>query len=68
MTATDTEPGLDLGAYARVVRRRWYVVLLGGLVGVALAWGYLVVQPPQATASALVNVTVISDDPCELVR
>ncbi len=49
--------GATLGEYSGAFRRRWWVVALGSVFGLALAAGYLLIAPKTyiATASVLVN-------------
>ena len=70
MVTEDLDEGrsLELGYYAAVVRRRWYVVLAGLIVGVLGGFGYLYVTPKMATATATVNVNVISSAPFDITR
>lgn len=60
----DLEEGrsLDLGYYGAVLRRRWRVLLAGLLLGVIASAAYLGVAPKMATATATVNLNVISSD------
>ncbi|MGC4110228.1 MAG: hypothetical protein QM747_07345 [Nocardioides sp.] len=46
-----------------MVRRRWYVVVAGLLVGVLGAFGYLQTASRTATATASVNINVFSSTP-----
>jgi uncharacterized protein involved in exopolysaccharide biosynthesis len=59
---------VDVGRYVSVLRRRWLVILATTLVGLGLALAFLAVRPPLATATALVNVNVISADPFDNAR
>ena len=59
---------VELGRYLTTLRRRWLTVLLCGAIGAALALGYLALRPPEATATALVNVNVISAEPFNYQR
>ncbi len=49
--------GATLGEYSGALRRRWWVVVLGALVGLGLAAAFLLVAPRTyiSTASVLVN-------------
>lgn len=59
----DGNASLELGRYARILRRRWRVVVLGGLIGLLAAGGYLLLRPVTYSSSALVAVNVISSEP-----
>lgn len=59
---------LSAGRYARVVARRWVVVVLMMLLGAGLAAAYLTLRPPMATASTLVNLNVIAQEPFNIQR
>ena len=59
----DEGRSLELSHYVGVVRRRWYVVLVGLLVGVLGGLGYLSATPKSFTATSSVNVNVISSQP-----
>lgn len=61
-------PSIEAGRYVRVLRRRWAVVLVLALLGLALAEAYLFLKPRQATASALVTVSAISSEPFNTTR
>lgn len=61
-------PSFELGRYARVLRRRWLVVLLCTLVGLALALAYALLAAPRVTATALVKIDVINSDGFESQR
>jgi capsular polysaccharide biosynthesis protein/MinD-like ATPase involved in chromosome partitioning or flagellar assembly len=59
MVSTPTRPaagGLRLGDYVRLVRRRWWVILLGLLVGLSGAYAYQQTQTPEYTSTASVQV------------
>lgn len=69
MTSLDTTaPTAELGRYVRAVIRRWRVVLVFALLGAVLAAAYLAARPTQATASALVSLNIISQDPFDTQR
>jgi len=59
----DEGRSIDLGHYGAVLRRKWKIVVAGVVLGVLLAVAYLVVMPTTATATAAVNVNVISSSP-----
>jgi len=56
--------GATLGEYAGAFRRRWWVVALGAVLGLALAAAFLLVAPKTyvATSSVLVNPIGIEFD------
>lgn len=62
---TEMEEGRsrELGYYGAVLRRRWRVVVSCLLLGVLLGAGYLTVASKTYTATATVNVNVISSQP-----
>jgi capsular polysaccharide biosynthesis protein len=51
-----------LSDYGKVVRRKWRLVVVGILIGLALAGTYLFVTPKTYTATATVNVTSTPTD------
>ncbi|HET8666252.1 MAG TPA: hypothetical protein VFM08_18195 [Nocardioides sp.] len=53
---------LDLGYYGAVLRRRWRAVVVGLLVGMLAGGAYLAMASKSATATATVNLNVISSD------
>jgi capsular polysaccharide biosynthesis protein len=59
---------LDLGQYVAVLRRRWYVVLAGLMVGVLGAFGYLSTASGSVTATATVNINVFSSAPFDFQK
>lgn len=61
--SAEQPPSLGLRHYATVLRRRWRVVAVVFVLGTAVAAGYLKLTSPQATASTIVNVSVISTEP-----
>lgn len=54
---------VGLGHYGRVIRRRWYVVVLGLVLGLLGGAVYLTLATRTATATATVNINVISSQP-----
>src|SRR5699024_12394232 len=56
-------PGLSLGQYASVLRGRWVLILITTVLGGLVAAGYLVLTPTMYTATAAVQINVISSDP-----
>jgi capsular polysaccharide biosynthesis protein len=59
---------LELSQYAAVVRRRWYVVVVGVVVGLVGAAALLSVTAKTVTATATVNINVISSAPFDLQK
>lgn len=68
MDHTDAPPSLSLRHYLQVIQRGWLVVLVSVLAGTAAAGAFLILVPPQATASALVSLNVITADPFNASR
>ena len=67
----DTDGGgstLGLLYYFRVLRRRWYAVPLGGLLGLGAAFGFLVITPSTSTAFTAIDLNVVSSDPFNVQR
>lgn len=64
----EPHPSLELAHYGRVLRRRAWVVALGALLGLLLAFAYLAVADRTVTATSTVNVNVISSDPFNPTR
>lgn len=65
MTASDTTaPPADLHDYGVLLRRQWWVLALGVLLGVAAAAGYTATQPTVYTSviDVLVTATGVEDD------
>ena len=56
-------PAVAIGDYVAVVLRRWRVVVLATLLGGGLAFGYLAVAVPEATATSVLAVSPIISDP-----
>ncbi len=54
---------LGLEYYGRVLRRQWLVIVAGVLLGGLTAGAFLVLTPSVATATADVNINIISTDP-----
>lgn len=65
---TANSQSISLGRYLTVLRRRRWAVVVGILLGVLAAVGYLLALPPKWTAATQVNITVISDDPFNAQR
>lgn len=61
--ASPGSPGVLLSHYVRVLRHRWAVPLVGALVGLLLAAAFLWVRPPLTTATATVQIDIISEHP-----
>lgn len=60
--------GTALGHYGHVLRTRWRAILIGGLVGLVLAGAVALVRPPTVTATAVLQVDVITTTPFALDR
>lgn len=65
---TEESPSLALGHYVAVLRRRWRVVLVVFILGIAAAVAYLQLVQRQATATTTVNISVISTAPFDATR
>ena len=52
----------ELSDYAAVLRRRWWIVVLAGFLGLAAAAAYTVLTPATYTSSATVYVRAMSTD------
>ncbi len=65
---TDPKASVELAHYARVLRRRFWVVLLGAAAGLLLALGYLALVDRTVTATTSLNINVISSDPFNPAR
>lgn len=63
MTETNMPATVSLGYYTRVLRRGWLWLVSGALLGILAALTTLQLLPPQATATALVSLNVITSDP-----
>src|SRR3712207_9214026 len=59
---------LELGYYWAVLRRHWFLLVLGALTGLALAFLYLLLGGRSVTASTSVDVRVITSDPFNVQR
>lgn len=68
MQQAGTGEGVALSHYFRVLQRRWWVVLLGALLGVWGALAYLWLVPQQVTATTTLSVNIITNDPFNLAR
>ncbi len=64
----DERRSLEFSHYVEVLRRRWYVVLTGLVLGVLAGLGYLAVTPKTVTATSTVNLNVISSAPFDNTR
>jgi len=64
----DPQTSVELAHYARVLRRRFWVVLLGAAAGLLLAVGYLALVDRTVTATTSLNINVISSDPFNPAR
>ncbi|MGO4105382.1 hypothetical protein AB4Y63_15635 [Leifsonia sp. YAF41] len=54
---------LGLEYYVRVLRRQWLVIVASVLLGGLIAGFFLLLTPTRATATADVNINIISTDP-----
>lgn len=61
MSSQNNVNTLRLGDYLQVIRRQWVVLVIGLVLGVALAVAYLFVAPKQYQSTAGVLVTPIAD-------
>lgn len=57
------QPGIDLGRYGAVLASRWRVVLVGMVIGLLIAVGYLLVTPATYTSTTSLSVFPITSDP-----
>ena len=67
-TAVGEAASVEIGHYWRILRRRFWVVLLCGLLGLAAAVAYLALAERAVTATTVVNLNVISSDPFSGVK
>lgn len=56
-------PSLELAHYGSVLGRRWYVVLLGIIIGVGLALAYVQTAQRSVTATTTVSLNLITSQP-----
>lgn len=63
MDGDEARTSLGIEVFTQALRRQWQVVALGAILGLLLATGYLALAPREYTASATVNLTVISTEP-----
>lgn len=68
MSQGEAVPSISLKYYTDVVRSKWWMLVVGTVLGLALAAGYLAVAPKVATATSAVSVNVISTDPFNASR
>lgn len=69
MTEDDAQPStLSLRGYGAALRHRWWVVLTSVCLGVAVAIAYVGLHHTRATASTLVRLNVISQEPFNASR
>lgn len=61
-------PGRPMAYYLQVLRRRWVYLVAGLMVGVLLGVGFLLAWPRSVTASAVVELAIITSDPFGLDR
>lgn len=68
MDSDSASQTLGLLHYLRVLRRRWYTIPIGALLGVLAAVSFLVVTPTTTTAFTAIDLTVVTSDPFNLAR
>lgn len=68
MSESPENSQLELGRYWAIVRGRWLVVALFTIAGAVLAGAYAVTTPTSYTATAVVNLNVIADEPFNMQR
>lgn len=68
MDTDSATPTLGLLHYIRVLRRRWYTLVLGALGGALAAVAFLAVTPSTSTAFTSVDLAVVSSQPFALAR
>lgn len=68
MEHAQTEAGVPLSYYTRVLGRRWWAILFCALLGPGVAATYLLLVPQQATATTTVSINIITNDPFNLAR
>lgn len=65
----DQEPlGPAISYYVDVIRRRWWFAIVGGLVGLAVAAGLLQLSDRTATATTVVQLSIVASDPLAVDR
>lgn len=60
---TELAPGIPVRSYTRTLRARWMWLVIGALLGLGGSTGFLLLSPTQYTATAVVNVEVVSTTP-----
>ncbi len=68
MEHAQSEAGVPLSHYTRVLGRRWWAILFCALLGPGIAATYLILVPQQATATTTVSINIITNDPFNLAR
>lgn len=68
MQHAQSSEGMSLSYYGGVLRRRWRAILVAGFLGLWAAIALLWAVPQQATATAIVSVNIITNDPFNLSR
>jgi capsular polysaccharide biosynthesis protein/MinD-like ATPase involved in chromosome partitioning or flagellar assembly len=58
----------ELSDYVAVIRRRWKVVVLGGIIGLAAAVGYTFLAPATYSATATIFVTGATSGATQIVN
>lgn len=59
---------ITLGYFGRVLRARWPIIVVSGLLGVGLSVAYMFLVPPVVTATTSLNINVIATDPFNASR
>ena len=67
MNPVQRPDSFEAADYIGVLRRRWWIVLLGAIVGLLGALAYVTVAPKAYTATASVNVTPTAADQTNVV-
>ena len=67
MNPVQRPDSFEAADYIGVLRRRWWIVLLGAIVGLLGAFAYVTVAPKAYTATASVNVTPTAADQTNVV-
>ena len=62
MNSVQRPDSFEMADYMGVLRRRWWIIVVGACVGLAGAFAYVTVAPKTYTATASVNVTPTAAD------